>query len=194
MLQEGDYGQTELAMQGASGRYLGDSTLLVKFFLNPKLNQGKSAEAGRPIYEDVPYVQIMQPGNKDSIVIRPATQMDKSRFAEHWKKYLAREDQEAIEGTPIEEWAGVTRSMVEELKYMNIRTVEQLATLSDTHASKIMGIQNLKAKAAKYLESAKDTATAEALAAANARIDELMARLDANNEASEEGFEEVDED
>jgi hypothetical protein len=177
MLTESNYSETDLAMN--NGRYHGDNTLLVKFFMNPKINSVKSAEAGRPIFSEVPYIQIMQPGNKDSIVIRPATQMDKTRFAEHFRKFEAREDQEAIEGTLLEEWAGITRSQCEELKYLNIRTVEQLAVVSDSNAQGIMGVGFLKEKATKYLEDSAGDATKEALAALETKYEALMAKLEA---------------
>ncbi len=187
-LQEADMGITNMAMGGTSARYAGDEHLLVKFFTHPKLNATRTAAEGRPIYEEVPYLQVMQPGNKDSIVIRPATAVDKQRFPEHFRKYELREDTDGIEGTLLEEWPGVTRSIVEELKYLNIRTVEQLANVSDSNAQNVMGISLLKSKAAAYLEAAKDEATAEALAAANERIDQLMERLE------EMAAEQVEED
>jgi hypothetical protein len=175
MLTESNYSETDLAMN--NGRYHGDNTLLVKFFMNPRINSVKSAEAGRPIFKEVPYVQIMQPGNKDSIIIRPATEMDKKRFAEHFRKFEAREDQEAIEGTLLEEWAGITRSQCEELKYLNIRTVEQLSTVSDSNSQGIMGIGYLKEKANKYIEDTAGDATAEALADLQTKYEALMAQM-----------------
>jgi hypothetical protein len=175
MLTESNYSETDLAMN--NGRYHGDNTLLVKFFMNPKINSAKSAEAGRPIFKEVPYIQIMQPGNKDSIIIRPATEMDKKRFAEHFRKFEAREDQEAIEGTLLDEWAGITRSQCEELKYLNIRTVEQLSTVSDSNSQGIMGIGFLKEKANKYLTDTAGDATAEALSDLQAKYEALMAQM-----------------
>jgi len=173
MLQESDYGMTDMAMQGQQGRFSADDTLLVKFYMHPGLNQAKTKTEGRPIYEERPYVSIMQPGNKDSIIQRPATERDKQRFSRHWEKFQSREKDEGIEGTLLEEWPGLTRSQVEELKYLNIRTVEQLANVSDSNAQGVMGVNMLRQKAAAYLETSKDNATAEALEAANARIDEL---------------------
>lgn len=177
MLQEADSGLTAMAMAGQQGRYQGDEFLLVRFFLHPRHHPQKSAEEGRPVYIDTPYISIMQPGNKDSIVIRPATSMDKNRFAEHWRKFQARtdENEEHIEGTLLSEWPGVTRAQVEELRYLNVRTVEQLANLSDSNSQGIMGIQLLKTKAKKYLEAAEKSATAEALADLQAKYDELVA-------------------
>jgi hypothetical protein len=175
MLQEDISGMTDMAMN--QSRFHGDDTLLVKFFMNPRINNQKTAAAGRPIYEEVPYIQIMQPGNKDSIIIRPATKMDKGRFIEHFRKFELREDQEAIEGTMLDDWAGITRSQCEELKYLNVRSVEQLAAMTDSNAQGIMGIGYLKQKANKYLEDTAGDATAEALADMQAKYDALVAQL-----------------
>ena len=173
MLGEADYGLTDMALGGQNARYNDDDKLLVRFFKHPKLNEGKTASEGRPIFEELDYISIMQPGNKDSIIMRPATQIDKQRFAEHFRKYEVREgDYEALEGTLLESWPGITRAMAEQLKYLNIRTVEQLANVADSNAQKMMGIQMLKAKAKAYLEASANEAAAEALTAANDKIDQ----------------------
>lgn len=177
MIAEADNSLTSMAMN--TGRYNGDETLLVRFFSHPRQNKAKSEAEGRPIFEDTDYIEIMQPGNKDSIIKRPATDMDKNRFAEHYRKYQARQDDEHVEGTLIDEAPFVTRAQVEELRFLNIRTVEQLAGLSDSNAQGIMGIQAMKQKAKIYLETAKDTATAEALAEQKELNAALMARLEA---------------
>jgi hypothetical protein len=177
MLNESNYGETDMAMN--NGRYHGDATLLVKFLMKPKINAAKSKEAGRPIYEEAPHIEIMQPGNKDSIIKRPASDMDKKRFAEHYRKFEAREDQDMLEGTLLDEWAGITRSQCEELKYLNIRTVEQLAAVSDSNSQNIMGIAFLKEKANKYIKDTAGDATAEALADLQAKFDALEAKMGA---------------
>ena len=118
-----------------------------------------------------------KPGNKDSIVIRPATSMDKQRFAEHYRKFEAREDQEALEGTLLDEWPGISRSQCEELKYLNIRTVEQLAAVSDSNAQGVMGISFLKQKAEKYLEESKSGANEAKIAELEAKIRELSEKM-----------------
>jgi len=53
--------------------------------------------------------------------------------------------------------------------------------MSDSNSQNIMGINALKQKAVTFLESAKSNATSDALAAANARIDELMAMMGAED-------------
>ena len=177
-MAEADYSMTQAAFQSDNGRFLADDRLLVRFFMKPWLDQAKSDAEKRPIYVEREYIEIRTPGNKDNVVCRPATHMDKDRFAEHYRKFKAREDQEAIEGTLLAEWPGITRSQCEELRFMNIKTVEQLATAPDNAAGRIMGFHGLKAKASKFLEAAASNATSEALAEAHRRIDELMERLD----------------
>ncbi len=177
-LQEADYGQTEQAFGGINARFANDSVLAVKFYIHPKLSQKKSEEAGRPIYEEIDYISIMQPGNKDSIIMRPATSIDKGRFPEHYKKFKAREDQEAVDGTPLTEWPGISRSQCEELRYMNCRTVEQLVDMSDSNAQSIMAIGALQERARKFLERASKDATSAQLQESEEKVSNLTERLE----------------
>ena len=195
-MQEADYGLTDAAFNQSSGnRFSGDEALLVRFYMAPRLDQTASTEQGRPIYKEVPYVEIMQPGNKENIINRPATNRDKQRFPEHFRKFQARQDQEeAAVGTPLIEWPALTRAQVEELKFFNIHTVEQLIAVSDAHSQKIMGVAALKQKAKNFLEASKVSATADALAEANAKIAKLTARLEALETDDEDEEEEVEED
>ena len=174
MLQEAEMDITTLAH--STRRTQGDQYLAVRFFLKSKQNAAKSEAAGRPIYEDVEYIEIMQPGNKDSIIVRPATSIDKGRFPEHYSKWKARtssDNEQQLVGTPLAEWAGVTRAQADELSFFNVKTVEQLANMADSNTTNMMGLGNLKEKARKYLESSADQATVDALAALKAENAEL---------------------
>ena len=182
-LRELDYDDTAMAMGGNANRYADDNRLLVRIFNHPKLNQTETAEQGRQIWHEVPYIQIMQPGNKDSIVIRPMTEMDKQRFIEHFRKFEARESQEGIDGTLLEEIPWISRSQVEELKFMNVRTIEQLLDVSDVNAQNMpMGFSMLKQKAERYLVHAQEEGVAEQLESKlserDNQIEALMARVE----------------
>ena len=170
-------------MSGNQSRYMGDDRLLVRFFPHPKINQALSKTMQRPVFEDVDYISIMQPGNKDSIIIRPAMDMDKTRFAEHYKKYVAHNDGENNDGTLLKEWPRITRSQVEELKFFNIHTVEQLVSVSDSNAQSIMGFGALQAAAVLFLETVEESRSAteleNKLGEKQDQIDALMKRLDA---------------
>ena len=179
-MQEAEMDITELAHN--TRRTQGDEYLAVKFYLQEQKDTQKSEEAGRPIFRDVEYIEILQPGNKDNIIRRPATKMDKSRFPQHYQMWKARtvDSQEQVVGTPLTEWAGITRAQAAELSFFNVKTVEQLANMADSNTTGMMGLQGLKQKAVKYLESSADQATVDALAALkaeNAEMRELVKQL-----------------
>lgn len=163
---------------GPQARYGADSALMVQFYKHPKMDQERSKEEGRPIFKEVDFVRIMSPGNKENIIERQATDLDKARFVMQYQRYQANEEQ-GVEGTPLEEWPQITRSQVEELRYFNVRTVEQLVEMSDSNAQKFMGIQAMKQKAEEFLGAAKAPATQAELEQANTQIEQLRAQLDA---------------
>ena len=177
MVQEADLGLTEYAFDNehSRNRFKGDENLVVMFYMHPRIDREKSKEEGRPIYNDTPYVQIMQPGNKENIVQRPASDLDKTRFASQWKAFEEKRDVE-ITGTLLEEWGILTPSQIVELRYFNIRTVEQLAHMSDANAQNFGAIGALRNRAKEYLEVTDGQAISgilEEMEALKARIAEL---------------------
>jgi len=68
--------------------------------------------------------------------------------------------------------------MVEELRFFNVITIEQLIGMSDAHSGNIMGIRALQEKAKKYLESAKVAADGEKLAQSQQEIADLKAQIE----------------
>ena len=129
-----------------------DKTLLVKFRIHPVQNKLKSDEAGRPIFEDKEYIDIRIPGNRSAGASRPVTKDDIKRFPEHYRKFKERVEVSTDEGTPLLEWGLCSRSVAEELAFFHVKTVEQLATMSDMQAMKFMGLTALREKAQKWLE------------------------------------------
>ena len=145
-------------------RFAMDSKLYVTFHVLPIFNAFKSAEAGRPIYEDEEYIRIIVPGDSKTTVDCPADATFKARFPkqyEHFKKGL----EQSVTGTPLEMWPQMTVSMVAEFKAVNIRTVEQLAELSDSNAQKFMGSNMWRQKAHAFLEAAAGEAENNKMAA-----------------------------
>jgi hypothetical protein len=170
-----DESTTEDALSGSQARYRMDDTLLVKFFNHPVQDNVKTEEAGRPIFKEHPYVSIEAPGNRLNRIVRPAMEMDKQRFSRHWRKFLDRESQ-SMEGTPLAEWGGVTRSQIEEMKFFNILTVEQLASISDSNTQNMRGLQGLKQKAATYLEASDKNAVSNELTALRAEVEAMKSQ------------------
>jgi len=149
----------------------------------------------RPRFREVDYVRIMTPGDKENIVDREVRPSDKSRFPKQWAAYVAGHDQDAASGTPLSLLLQttppiLTSAQVEELKHFKVRTVEQLAGVTDGLAARFMGLQALKRKAANFLESFKaDAAKAEIQAQFEKRDSEnavLKARLEELTKVIEE--------
>jgi hypothetical protein len=155
-----------------------DDKLFVVFSMKAVKNGGKSDLEGRPIYDDIPHIRIHVPGDKNSVVEAPVTEEDKVRFASRWEKFQKNMAQ-SPEGTPLEMWPQLSISQVYEFKALGVMTVEQLAGMSDAHAGKFMGGNELRRRAETFLKVAKDTAEAQRLATLN---DELNARLLAQDE------------
>ena len=153
-----------------------DEQLMVRFFYKERQDKAASAKEGRPIFKEIEYVEIRVPGSRDAQACRPATHRDKNRFPGHYKGF---KDRVAVplEGTPLAEWTQVTRSQVENLAFMNVKTVEQLANLSDTHITKLQGGHNLKAKAAAWLESAGESKLLAEKEALEKRLADMEAKM-----------------
>jgi hypothetical protein len=142
----------------------GDDSLLVKFFSLSVRDEGKSRAAGRPIYIDRDHVEIRVLGDRTNFIAREATPADIDRFPRHYQAYKTRTTTKPIEGTPLAEWAVITRAQVDELAYFNVRTVEQLSRIPDNRLGAIFGLAGLKERAKAWLAATGDTRAAEELA------------------------------
>jgi len=138
-----------------TNRFAGDDKLHVKFFTKAYRNDEKSMEANRPIYEDKDCIQIMVPGDKHNIIIRPVWDQDLQRWPQKWAQYKSGKEQIQT-GTPLSRAPFMTEGAVEELAYLNIRTVEQLANLSDGNMP-FMGAADYKRMAQDFLKKATST-------------------------------------
>jgi hypothetical protein len=131
------------------GPWQGDDKLHVRFFKLARIDVLASQAANRPVFKDMDYVEVMIPGDKNNIVVEPVWQQYKDRFPQKWAQYLAGEEQTAS-GTPLKVAPFLTPALVEDLKFLKIVTIEQLASLPDT-AMNFMGAQEYKQAAIRYL-------------------------------------------
>ena len=134
-----------------------------KFYKNAVLHGFKSKEEGRPVYIDQDWIHITVAGMDKDIIERKATEQDKERFAREWELYQKGQEQAKV-GTPLEMWPAMTPGRVATLKGLNILTVEDMATLSDTGCQKVgMGAYELRSAAQKYLNAAAQSSAAMAV-------------------------------
>ena len=163
-----------------------DRSLLVKFTIEPRQDAIKSQEAGRPIFVDAEYIDIKIPGNRLGGVKRVATHRDKARFPEHYRLFKARIEsggKEELAGTLLTAYPALSRTMVEELAFFNVKTVEQLANMTDANLAKFMNGQKMKREAQAWLDRASDDAAVAKLEAELAERDARLAELEKKMES-----------
>jgi len=148
-----------------------------KFYYRPMQNDAKTEEAGRPIFDEVEFVEIIAAGNGTNIVRRPARPQDKARFRDAYIRFREG-DNEQVVGTPLTEVTWISRSMVEELSYIKVRTLEQLAELNDQACTRGPGLYELKRKAAAFIKKASDAAPFDAMHKENEELKERLSNME----------------
>ena len=144
--------------------------LIVRFHMEADQDEAASAEAGRPIFVERPYIEIKIPGNKDEIRNRPMREGDKIRFARQWDAFKSKADQPVV-GTPLSAIPFLTKSQVAEFQVFNCLTAEHVRDMPDSLAQKFMGINSIKQRVKTFLEAAAGAAPAEKLQAELAERD-----------------------
>lgn len=170
------YEESAVMDAGTIARYAMDKKLMVNFYVRAVQNTFKSAQEGRPIFDEVEFVRIIIPGDTKTLIDTKVNAEHRARFAEmydRFKKGLA----QATSGTPLEVWPQMTVGQVAELKAMHISTVEQLADLPDALAQRIMGSHQLRQKAQAFLDAAAGDAKNSKMAAELEKRDVEIAAL-----------------
>ena len=115
-----------------------DRSLIVEFFVGKKLIGVKSVAAGKPVYEDREYVKIMIKGQDKQIVVEEVRPHHKTKFPIAYHLFQQQKPLPVV-GTPVELMPGVGPSMAHHFKGMNLRTVEDLANVTDENTLGAMG-------------------------------------------------------
>jgi hypothetical protein len=147
-------------------------------------NNYKSELEKRPIFEEKIYLKKLVPGDSTLVVDRPMRETDMEEFPIEWARFEQKKEQKA-DGTPIDAWAAISETQKAEFKALHIFTIDQFATLPDSAGNKIMGFNDLRAKARAFIGAAQDSEmmdkiraeTDEKLKAQEAEMAELRAMI-----------------
>lgn len=173
-------------------------------------NNVKSAEAGRPIFDDIELVEIRHPGTRDHGVY-PATERSHwlvdeitgeqrpisfaERFSKQYQQFKSNQ-QQTKSGTPLDYLTFLTEGKRAELRALNIYTAEALAIIDGAELKNLgPGGREWKNKAIEFLENSNDAskvtkleAELETIRARNEVLEE-DAKLFAKDKPSEGEFE-----
>lgn len=170
--------------------YEDDKKLPVRFSTRAVKNDFESTKQGRPIFQEVEYIEILVPGSRDTMVA-PVDEHYKARFRERYERWKATQDNSRVEGTILSEVPWLSTSQVAELNALNIVTVEQLVDMADANSRGIMGYQQLKERAKRYLAAAAGEAPMLELERKLAERDSKIVTLEAALKKLEEKMEKM---
>jgi hypothetical protein len=172
-----------------------DDVLVALFKNHAALNDAKSLEAGRPIYDDIEVVEIRSPGSRDFKVFpanafshwqtHPHTgEQTKVTYAErfvHQYQQFKRHAAQTKSGTPLDYVPFLSEGKRAELRAQNIYTIEALAAIDGQELKNLgLGGRDLKNAAAEYIADTK------ANIAPNMQLQAELEQLRARNAVLEE--------
>lgn len=181
-----------IASDAANPNFMGahnpDAALVVKFYSKAVHQPFKSEKAGRPIYEDVDYIQIFTPGNQLNIIDTPVRFEHKKRFAQQWAMYESGKGTGMEMGTPVRQWPFLSSAQAEEFHGAKFFTVEQIANASDQQLQSMgmIGGMNpimVRERAKAFLGQAAQNAPIESQAQENAELKQQLAAMQKQIEA-----------
>jgi hypothetical protein len=127
----------------------------IEFFTKTVKNEAKTREAGRPIHDSVVFIRKTVPGAQSPFE-REKWESDEREFSAAWRAYLEQREI-PLNGTRIEDWGILSAEQVADYKAVNIRTIEEVATLNDGQVHMLgLGAMALREQAKVYLAAAKD--------------------------------------
>lgn len=136
-------------------QYGDDRRAIVFFHKHSVFNEIKSTQAGRRVFDEVDFVSIQHPGEREQKIDRPVQEADKHRWPNQWRAYVEKRDQ-VVDGTPIDLLFPQHPAVADNFRSVGITTVEQLANLSATGMANVgMGAQEYVNYAKQYLDMAQ---------------------------------------
>jgi len=159
-----------------------DKSLYVEFTMEAIQNEQRSIEEGRPIFEEKEYVTIRMAGDTKTVRKRPVklewegeVPPDNERWPRQYHAFK-NQQQQAVDGTPLEQWSLMNKADVMSVKALNIFTVEQLASLGDNNLN-WLGARTWRDKAVAWLEQAQSGSGVAKLQAENEQLKLQMEAL-----------------
>jgi hypothetical protein len=147
-------------------------------------NNFKTEMEKRPIFEERIFLKKLVPGDSTLVIDRPMREADMEDYPIEWARFEQKKEQKA-DGTPIDAWIAINDTQKAEFKALHIFTIDQFAKLPDSAGNKIMGFNDLRAKARAFIGAAQDSQmmdkiraeTDEKLKAQEVEMSELRAMI-----------------
>jgi len=146
------------------------------FRYEPEVDDEATNKEGRLIHKQVEWVDLVIADGKTSVP-KKVNDKIKEEYSEEYRAW-----KEGIEipptGTALVEWGLISRAEAEALVLIGVRTVEELAEMSDSVSGRIHNVPGLKQKAKVFLKNAGGAENVAKIADLTAKNDILEARID----------------
>lgn len=146
----------------------------VKFY-DQAVETAEKTKDKLPVFENKLYVEITR--SALHVINRPVKDVDIEMYPVAYAKYQAAiENAKVPEGEmPLKNWPSIRAAEIETLGVRDIKSVQQLANISDTAVKKMpVEISDLRDQANTYIEVAKSAAgAAEEITTLKSKIDDL---------------------
>jgi hypothetical protein len=156
---------------------------VIRFESRPERDDEASRAAGHTITKDVHYVSVQPKGERATSTEYRASNLARrdpvlwEQIRDGYERWKAGHE-DPPDGTPLKGWTGCTQAQMYDLFNMNIRTVEDLAGLTDAQCQKQTGFVTLRTKAQNYLKAAAGPGkAAEELTALQAESEDQKALI-----------------
>lgn len=161
---------------------VGTGTVFPRFYMDSVQDEVATAAEGRAIFRDVERVEIFMPGNALSRPVKNVADEHRMRWPQEYQAF--KENRElTTEGTPLEQWAMLTKSQVMELKALHFRSVEDIARMTDTQIQQFrIGGMRLRECARAFLDDAAANALTTKMTHDNEQLLSEIAVLRQQNE------------
>lgn len=170
----------------------------LRFFEEAIKNNFQSEAHGRPLFDNMVYVEVMTPGSNESI---PRFEVERTycpeagkgkgpygrmvertqyyeRYKQAFEQYRAEEDGIGVEGTPLDQWSLLDKGTAASFKALGIFSVEMLANVADGNLGNLgTGGMTLREQARQHLQSRQFGIPTAQLAAEKSHLEAEVTRL-----------------
>jgi hypothetical protein len=169
-----------------------DDGSALRFYEEAEQNNAATERCGRPIFDQVLFVEVITPGSRESAPVFICerkyaeevgiSEPQRTGYFERYRKqidaYRSGTSNIDVTGTPLSAWPRMTVALVATAAAAGIFTIEGLAELPDANLTKFgPGARGLRDQAKAFVEAAAGNAPLEALAAENANLREEVELL-----------------
>lgn len=160
-----------------------NDTMIAVFHRGHKHMPAESEATGRPVFKGIDYVTLSNPGEKDNI-IEEVHELHKLQYARQWDAYQKGMEQ-VVSGTPLIELFPGFPEVIQQLRMINVHTIEGLMKTPDSTATatQVPFLSEWKKRAQAWSErqsSSELQRSLDAERAARKALEDRLAALEAN--------------